>query len=188
MSGSVPQEQKFGYPAGMASLLTTAADVGAALDRTDEVIQGLDAVISSCAGITSATQAQWTAFKTSWVDFVVETESQIYHVPLTGQAFATFNPYSAMTSVEGFQASVAQWQAIAAASCGAHGPSVQLPVEPDPAWLVGLKWAGGLVVAGAVIFALAPVIETVVESSAVARSAASTKRLYQKARSKRQAA
>jgi len=166
----------------MASILTTAAEVGAAMDTTDEVIAGLDAVFTTnCPSLPPATLAQWVAFKTSWVDFVTQTESQIYHVPLTGQAFATFYPYSAMTSVEGFQAQVLQWQGIAKTQCGATGPDVTGPAVPDPPWLTALKWGSAAFIVGAGLFVLAPVIETIVESKAVARGAASTKRLYQRA-------
>lgn len=162
----------------MASLLTTAADVGAALDTTDETIQGLDAVFTTqCPSLSAATLAQWQAFKTSWVGFVVQTESQIYHVPLTGQAFATFNPYSAMTSIEGFQATVLQWQGIARTSCSAAGPDVTPPPTPDPAWLTALKWGGGTLVVLGTLFTVAPLIEDVVGSAAVARSAGATRRL-----------
>jgi hypothetical protein len=167
----------------MASLLTTAADVGDAMDQTDEVIQGLDAVFTtSCPALSPATLTQWQAFKTSWVNFVTTTESEIYHVPLTGTAFATFNPYAAMTTIEGFQAQVAQWQNIGRTSCNAQGPSI--PVQPDPPWLTAIKWGGVTFAVGIGIFMLAPIIEDVVGSAVVARSATSTKRLYRRARQK----
>jgi hypothetical protein len=173
----------------MAGILTTASDVTSAIQTTDGVILGLDLVFLKCASLTPATQAQWGAFKTSWVAFVDSVNSQIFRVPITGQGYATFDPIAAMTAVEGFQTQVAGWQGIAAKSCGAAGPLVTPPPTGDPAWLTAIKY-GAVALGGIVVLVLvAPLVETVIASKAagvaagrVKASVASTRRLARRAR------
>ena len=173
----------------MDAFVTTASDVGAEIAATVEVINGLDAVFANCPSLAPATQLQWTAYKQGWNTFIQSVNDTVYTVPLTNLGVSLSWPFAVMTQVQALQGQLLQWQDIARTSCGAAGPVVTPADTSDPAWLTAVKWGGGLFVAGAVIFALAPVFEVAAASKVAGvvgrhakASAASVRRLAQRAR------
>lgn len=170
-------------------LIITASDVGAEIAATVTVIDGLDLVFANCPSLSSATQAQWIAYKSSFNSFIDGVNASLFKVPLTNIGVNLSLPFVTMATVRAFQEQLVAWQQIAQLQCGAKGPVIAVPPPGDPAWLTAVKWGGGFFVVGAVIFALAPVIEKAVMSKAAGSlvkgakaSAASTKRLVQRAR------
>lgn len=160
----------------------TSSDVAALKARLNPYVVALQAAATGCNTIDPGTVAALNAFIASWNDY--NTSDNGFWT--AGSEFNTGCDY---------EQTIKDWQTtLTGINCANVGPLV---TSSDPVSVLGtaIKWgAYGLVAAG-VLFALAPFIETGVESKAAGfavdrakKSAAATKRLYTKARAKRAAA
>jgi len=109
------------------ALLVTAADVEARIGEIDTSLRATDAAVKACpAGhLTDTTLAQWGAFKKAWNAFVGGVAANTVTVPFTGQALATFNPYTVEAQLDdkgGWGDQALAWHDTIAHACGAQGP------------------------------------------------------------------
>jgi hypothetical protein len=166
--------------------LVTAAEVGAEITQTTVAIDALDAVFVGCSGLTPAQQTAWASFKQQY-DLFIDGVNQTL---LGGISWAWQS--NILAAARGWQATVVQWQQVAASQCAytPTGPYVNQPPPPaDSMLLTVLKW-GAIAAVGAVAFvAIAPMVEAAIGSKAASVAAsrakagiASSRRIYRRAR------
>ncbi len=173
---------------GMASCnallqFVTSSDVVALKARLNPYVTGLNASVAACgAKVDAGTLAAFNAFVTAWDAYNAAEEGFL----TAGSEFNAGCDY---------QQQIKDWQdTLGGLGCSSVGPAVN-ESNPSPVLGTALKWGAIGLVAAVGLFALAPLVELGVETKAASaiatgarRSAAATKRLYQKARSKPAAA
>lgn len=96
----------------------TPGSVRALKTRLDPYVVALATAIGQCARVDPATREAWTAFESSWRDYVAQED----HFLTAGSEFNTGCEY---------EAAIAGWQhTVSTLACGVAGPSLPQPSPP----------------------------------------------------------